>query len=145
MAIEMIELITEKATKLNNLRRVIDDIEKRHQEEIGTLKQQKEILQEELLQEFDRVGITQVKVPSGETIAKATRKGIEVVNEIHAFGWAYENRAVSISKTLVKQKLEGIMKEGKELPAGFEYKEIAYISVRNAKVEAQQAEVAPVA
>ena len=133
MSLKAIDKIQEKAERLYTLCRLIEDMDERQQEEMGTLKQQREILQDELLTEFKRVGIDQIKVNGGNTVARATRKGVEVTSEAHALQWAIDNRAVSVNKNLVKQKLEDVLKEGKPLPAGFEYKESEYISVRKPK------------
>ena len=130
-AIKAIDNIKEKGERLYVLRRVIEDIEKRHQEELGTLKEQREVLQNDLLASFKRIGIDQIKVNDGSSVARAVRKGLEVTSEAHALQWCIDNRAVSINKVLVKQKLEG----AKEAPAGFEFKEVEYISVRKPKAD----------
>ena len=127
----VVQMLQEKGEKLYNLRKVIGDIEDRHEAELGTLKQQRDMLQDELLEDFKRIGLFSIKLASGTTVVRAVRKGVEVTSEAMAFSWAYANRAVRIDTRLIAQKLEDALKTGAELPAGFQAKEIDYISVRN--------------
>lgn len=132
-----IERIKENATKLMVIRRTIQELKEKQAQELEHWEKLKDEVQTSLLLQFEKEGITSIKSDDGSTCSKAIRKGIEVTSDIHAFKWAYENRAVSINKILVKQKLEPVVKAGGKLPDGFDYKEVAYISVRSPKKEGE--------
>lgn len=132
-----IERIKILADQLATVRRVIDQKEKEHKEFVEELKIQRDKIQDNLLLGLKKIGLTSIKAENGETCAIAKRKGVEVTSEAHALSWAMANRAVSINKILVKQKLESVIKTGKKLPDGFAYKEVEYISVRKPKSEGE--------
>ncbi len=126
-----IDRIKEKAEQLANLRREIKVIEEATDVALSEKKAQRDKLQDELLLAFEKEGLSSIKVAEGDTYARSTRKGVSIVDELRAFDWAYKNRAVTIDKRIVAQKL----KDMKEVPNGFELVETAFISVRSAKKE----------
>ncbi len=134
-----IEKIKENANKLGIIRHTIARIKDEKEKELTHWETLRDELQASLLLQFDKEGLTSIKTDDGSGYSKQIRKGIEVTNDRAALEWALEERAVSINKILVKQKLEPVISAGKPLPPGFEYKEIAYISVREPKVAAKPA------
>jgi len=86
-------------------------------------------LQASLIAALKGAGMASVKLESGETYSKSSRKGFEIVNEPHALKWAVENMAVSIDKRIVAQKL----KDASEIPECFKVVESEYISIRSSK------------
>jgi hypothetical protein len=135
-----INRIKAKAEALADIRKLMKEIEDISRQKLANLQVQKDTLSALLIADFNKEGLTSIKTEDGDTYSKSVRKGIEVTSEAHAFAWCLDNRAVSINKTLVKQKLEPIMKAGKPLPDGFEYKEVEFISCRSAKVKETEPE-----
>ncbi len=133
-----IEKIKENANKLGIIRHTIARIKEEKEKELAHWETLRDELQTSLLLQFDKEGLTSIKTDNGAGYSKATRKGIEVTNDRAAFEWAIEERAVSINKPLIKQKLEPLVAAGKPLPEGFQYKEVFYISVREPKVAATE-------
>lgn len=125
-----IEKIKAYAEELRAVRDEIEAITEEADRKTEALKARKDVLQTELIAGFNKEGLTSIKTEDGATYAKAIRKGIEVTNERTALEWAIARRYVSINKLAVKQCLEPLIKKGEQLPTGFEYKEVEYISVR---------------
>lgn len=135
-----IERIKAKAEELREVRDLIAEIEEAAKQKTDELKAKREQLQTELILGFNKEGLSSIKTDDGSTYAKSVRKGVEVTNENMAIDWAIDNRAVTINKVLVKQKLEPLINKGKPLPDGFVYKEVEYISVRKPKSDKGEAE-----
>lgn len=129
MANKAIKNIKDAAEKLYNVRREIETKEEEMRIDLAVLKSTRDGLQDYLIKRLNENGIASIKVAGGDTFVKAIRKGVEVVNETQAFDWAYKNKAVMISNTIVKQ----ILKESREIPPCFKEVETEYISVRKAK------------
>lgn len=125
----MLDEIKTKAEQLYQVRTKINELEDGIKEQTKTLKTERDELQAQLIDQMNKAELASIKVSSGESYAKATRKGVAVSNEASALKWAKENSAVSIDRRLVAQKL----KDAKKLPAGFEAVESVYISVRKPK------------
>ncbi len=119
------------AEELSKLRQEEAKIKEKFEEMLKPLKEEKEKKQAELIQELHEVGLSSVKVESGESYSIKKGKSLLVTSEILAFKWAIDHRAVSINKTIVKQKLKGI----EEIPEGFSYEEREFISISKSKVE----------
>lgn len=129
-----IDRIKAKAEQLRQVRQKIDVVKESTAAALKPLEDEREILQQELIGEFDKEGLSSIKTDDGATYAKAKREGVTITNEAYALGWAIENRAISINSRLVAQKL----KDAKEIPAGFERVEVEYISVRSPKKENEE-------
>ena len=127
----IIDKIKAKAEELASVRKEIDAIEEAAKLSTEKLKARKEVLQMELLEQFKKHEIASIKSNDGSTYTRATRKGVEIVGETMALIWATVNHCVRIDTRLVAQTL----KDAKEMPAGFEAKEVEYISVRKPKAE----------
>ncbi len=119
------------AEELSKLRQEEAKIKEKFEEMLKPLKEEKEKKQAELIQELHEVGLSSVKVESGESYSIKKGKSLLVTSEILAFKWAIDHRAASINKTIVKQKLKGI----EEIPEGFSYEEREFISISKSKVE----------
>ena len=132
----VIKRITDKAERLAEVRTAINALEEEVKLKVDALKKERDELQEELIASLKKESLTTIKTSAGESYTLAKRKGISIVNEIFALKWAMENRAVSINKILVAQKL----KDAKEMPSGFEAVESEYISVRKPKANPAEAE-----
>ena len=127
----VIDKIKAKAEELASIRQQIDAIEEATKAAIEPLKEARECLQMELLEQFKKHELSSIKTNDGCSYARATRKGVEVISEVFALDWASKNHCVRIDSRLVAQKL----KDATEMPAGFEAKEVEYISVRRPKVD----------
>jgi hypothetical protein len=127
-----IERIKSKAEELAGIRKLMREIEEVSRKKLADLQAQKDKLSELLIAEFNKEGLSSIKTEDGDTYSKATRKGVEVTVESYALEWAIKHRAVSINRTLVKQKLEPLIGKGEKLPDGFIYKEVEFISCRSA-------------
>lgn len=119
------------AEELSKLRQEEASIKEKFEEMLKPLKEEKEKKQAELLEELHEVGLSSVKVESGESYSIKKGKSLTITSEVMAFKWAIENRAVSINKLIVKQKLKDI----DEVPKGFEYEEKEFISISKSKAK----------
>ena len=129
---KVIERIKANAEALAQIRVSIDNYKEDTKKVIDALELEKASIQALLLTDLRNEGLTSIKSSTGESYSRMMTKSLEVTNELQAFKWAYENRAVSINKTLVKQKL----KDATEVPVGFEMVESEYISCRKAPTKA---------
>ncbi len=119
------------AEELSKLRQEEAKIKEKFEEMLKPLKEEKEKKQAELIQELHEIGLSSVKVESGESYAIKKGKSLIVTSEAMALKWAIDNRAVSINKTIVKQKL----KDTDEVPKGFNYEEREFISISKPRVK----------
>lgn len=124
-----IEKIKSKAEQLATVRKEINELKEGYQKVLEAKEYVRDTLQADLITQFEKEGLSSIKTRDGDTYSRSVRKGVEITNEIRAFDWALKNRAVSISKILVAQKL----KEETEMPEGFKLVETPFISVRSAK------------
>ncbi len=131
MASKLIKKIQDTAERLYDLRREINAREEDFRKAIEVMKLERDSIQEVLIAGMTKNGLSSLKVSSGDSIFKASRKGVDITNELLAFDWAIKNKAVSINKTIVAQ----ILKDAKDIPKGFELVESEYIGVRKAQVE----------
>ena len=131
MASVIIKRITEKAEQLYTLRRQIEAKEEENRQTLEALKLERDAIQTALLADLTKNGLASIKVSSGDSFIRQSRKSIEITSPHLAFEWAIKNRTVSIDKTLVSQ----ILKTLDKVPEGFEVTEREYISVRKAKTD----------
>lgn len=124
-----IQDITNKAEKLYEVRDIISELEEESKKMIQKYKDQRDVLQTELIADMNDVGLASIKVKSGESYIKSIKKGIAVSNEALAFKWALQNKAVKPDLIVAAQ----IIKEMKSPPAGFKVVETEFISVRKGK------------
>ena len=126
-----IEQLKQLAERLYETRKAIVQIEdeaKKHTEELKTAR---DVIQSELINLMNEVGLSSIKTASGENYAKAKRKGIAILNPTQALFWARDNGCYAIDKKLLTQKLG----KTEELPECFEETITEYISVRKPKQE----------
>lgn len=128
MAIKLIKKIQDNADRLYELRKAIGAKEEAARLELEAMKLERDTLQDVLIYDMSRNGLSSLKVKDGNSFFVGTRKGVEVKNEALAFNWCIKNAAVKPDLKVAAQ----ILKEMKELPEGFEAKETQYISVRKA-------------
>lgn len=128
MASKAIRNITEAAERLYDIRKMIGEKEEANKAELEAMKAERDAVQAVLIGSLNKEGLSSIKVKSGDTFSKGIRKGLEVVNELSAFKWALEHKAVSINKILVAQQL----KDAKDIPECFREIETEFISVRKA-------------
>ena len=121
-----IQIIKDKAEQLRVVRASITKIEEEAKEATTPLKNERDLLQEELLEALREAGVNSIKVDTGESFARTPKRSLVVTNEAKAMYWAKENNAFSIDKRIVAQKLKDV----EELPEGFEPRESFYISIR---------------
>lgn len=128
-----IQKITDKAEKLYDIRRAINLKEEENKKELDGMKLEKEALQTSLIADMNKSGLAALKVKSGDTFTKSVKKSLEITNEVFAFKWALEHRAISINKILASQMLKD-----KPMPSGFKQVETEFISVRKAKQDVSE-------
>lgn len=126
---EFNQRIQKKAERLYQVRRLLDEIEEKREVETSKLKQERDMLQADLLSDMRAANQKKTETLDGVPVTIKAAHGLEITNEISAFKWAYENRLVTIDKTLVKQRL----KDQKTMPAGFALVDREYISVGKKK------------
>ena len=129
MASKAIRNIQDLAEKLYALRQEITAKEEENKKELEALKTERDAAQQLLLNKLNENGLVSLKVKSGDSFIKGTRKSIEIISEVYARKWAKENDCFSVDKTLVAQKLKDLS----EIPKCFDVVESEYISVRKAK------------
>jgi hypothetical protein len=123
--------ITKKANQLSELRAKIKEIENQFNAILDPLKDERDATQDELIKEMTKNKMASIRVESGETYIKSSRKSLEITNDLFALNWAKENYAISVNKTEAMKKL----KDMEKLPQGFEITETEFISIRSAKPE----------
>lgn len=121
--------IKEKSERLYQVRRELAALDEAHKKATEGLNIEKDVLQREVIEEMEAIGVASLKVSSGDTFTKAIRRSVAVTNPLVGLVWAKENNAVSIDSRLIAQKV----KDGVTLPDAFEVRETPYISVRKAK------------
>lgn len=114
---------------LYKIRQVIAEKEEQNKRELETLKLERDTMQSVLLSDMNKNGLLSLKLESGDSFFKGTRKGVDITNELLAFKWALDQKAVSINKTIVAQ----ILKESKNIPPGFVLVDSEFIGIRKAK------------
>ena len=129
MSKTIIDGIKKDAEALYTLRALIKEKKDSHKIELDKLEVEKEACEAVLMAQMKKVGISSLKVPSGDTVAMATKPGLEVTSEAHAFQWAIDHKAVSINKILVAQ----LLKDATEIPDGFQRVTREYIRVTKPK------------
>lgn len=129
-----------KAERLAEVRALLDDREERFKKETDELYQEEANLKALLLGKLKEAGMTQVKVKNGNTVGIIPSKRIEVLNEAAALVWAAKNMLVSINKTLVKSKLNDMMKANEPLPEFVRLEEGESISIKKPKPAATETE-----
>lgn len=129
MGSKIINRIQENAEKLYDLRKLIAEKEEENKRDLEALKTERDAIQSGLISEMNKNGLASLKVKSGDTFTKSSRKSLEVVDELGALKWSIQNMAVSINKTIVAQKLKDIP----EIPPFFKEIETEFISVRKGK------------
>lgn len=131
MANKTITKIKDAAEQLYKIRKQIEAIEEENKKTLEVLKVDRDVIQSLLISDLKKQGISSIKVSTGDSFYLGKHKGVEIVNEAQAFKWAYDQKAVSINKTIVAQ----ILKESKDIPAGFELIETEFISVKKGKLK----------
>lgn len=121
--------ITAIAKQLRETRLKIEQKKEELEKELSPLEAERDAYQLALLEGLKAQGMASIKLETGETYSKSSRKGIEVVLEPQALKWAMENMAVSIDRRIVAQKLKGV----EEIPSCFKVVETEYISIRSPK------------
>jgi hypothetical protein len=123
------ENLQKKAERLYQVRRLLEEYDKKYEQETTLLRKERDEIQEQLI--FDMKAANQKKVETldGVPVSIKATTGIEIIDNMLAFKWAVDNRAVSINKLLVKQKLENAT----DVPPGFKLYKTEYISVGKKK------------
>ncbi len=125
---KIIEKIIKKGDELSTLREEITKLEEESRSKLEPLKLQREAVQEELKLMLSENKLKSIKTSSGDNYTLAVAKGLSITDEKKALEWCVEHGAVSIDKLAIKSKLSKVT----VLPAGFEFSEREYISVRKA-------------
>lgn len=131
MAIKVIKRMQDTAEALYKIRQQIDEKEEANKQELASLKLERDAIQALLLADMNKNNLLSLKVKSGDSFYKGSRKGVEITNEAHALAWAIEHRTVSINKVLVAQELKQV--DPTQIPFGFKLTETEFISVRKGK------------
>lgn len=127
----VIDRIKSNAEQLAELRTTIAKTEEAHRLELESLKEKRDTLQNDLLTALRKEGLASIKTAAGESYARSTRRGVNIINPIAALAWAKEHGAIAIDRRIVATKLAKTDK----IPAGFELVETEYISVRKPRAE----------
>ncbi len=115
--ITTIQELTQKANLLKSKREQRDAMYEAYKQTADPVEGEINELNTEILEGFRALGLNNIRLETGENYTRAVKRGLEIINEIEAMKWAVENRAISINKILVAQKL----KEATEAPQGFSF------------------------
>lgn len=126
---KLIKRIKDSAESLYLVRKEIEEFEEKNRIIIQELKEKRDSIQASLLVDMNKNGLKSFKIASGDSIVVGSKKGVDIVNEVLAFKWCLEHKAVSINKLLVAQK----MKDSENIPPGFNLVVTEFISVRRSK------------
>ena len=126
-----IETIKNKAEALRTMREKINTLEEEQKSILQPLKEERDAIQTELVGIMKEADLASIKVSSGESFARASRKSLIITNEIQALNWAKDNYCFSLNKIIATQKL----KNAEVMPEGLKFEESEYISVRKPKEE----------
>ena len=99
-----IEQLKQLAERLYETRKAIVQIEEEAKKHTDELKTSRDILQTEIIELMNEVGLSSIKTASGESYAKAKRKGIAILNPTQALFWDRDNGCYKIDKILLAQK-----------------------------------------
>lgn len=124
-----IEIIKAKAEKLLELRAFISKREEEVDNELKAIKEERDTVQAELLEELKKDDLKSIKVSDGSSYIRASRKGIQITDPTRALFWAKENMCFSVDKRLAEQKISKM----ETAPDGFSLTETEYISIRKPK------------
>lgn len=131
-AANYIQKMNERAEELSKVRAEIRVREEKWKEETDHLFARERELKESLLDDLQSIGLSSVKVASGESYFISKTHDFEIKNPLQYDSWARDQRCVRIDKLLVKQRLNAALKKG-ELPEFVQPVERETISVRQAK------------
>lgn len=120
-----------KAEALGALRARITEMDEAHRAATDPLKRERDELNASLLEDLKKYDLKTVKSGSGESFTRAVRKSVGIMDPRLALTWATEHGAISIDKV----RAGAMLKAAKELPAGFEFVEVEYMSIRAPKKE----------
>ena len=121
--------IAAKANLLYTTRKMIEEEERVLEEKLKPIKELRDKVQAELIQEMHDQKIASLRVLDGDSVVLAKRKSYEVVSEVMALNWAKENHAIKVNMIEVSKKLNA----AEEIPACFKVNETEYISLRKNK------------
>lgn len=122
--------LTGKAEALHKARKEVDVIKKRHERELDAHFARISKLKGEVLSGLAVLGLSSVKVKSGDAYAKTKRKTYEIANPIAFDGWARDNRLVRVDREMARQRLQQLAGKGK-LPAFAKEKIVDTIAFRS--------------
>ncbi len=125
MATVSLVKIKEMAEEYKRLKIQIEKVDEEHKLLTESSRIELEKLKEKLTESFTKTGLPSIRTSDDYLVSYGKRKGVAVTNELTAFKWAVENKAVKIDSRLAGQ----IIKEMKEIPKGFELVETGYILV----------------
>lgn len=131
MVNKTIKKMQKDAEMLYNLRQLIDEKRDEYRKEMDILELERDSIEAILVANLKNNDLASLKVSSGDSFYIKKNKGINITNDALAFGWAYDNKAVSINKRIVAQ----ILKESKEMPPGFDLVENESIGIKKKKVD----------
>ena len=127
--------IKELGEKLYEARQAINAADQEYDKKVSGLKEQRDLFQQELVDSLKKVGISSIRVNSGDSFVLARKPRYAFTSETLALKWATENHCVRPDSELVRQKLNDQRKAGAELPSFVKVEETEYISVIKAKKE----------
>ena len=125
--------LQEKSLKLVQLREAIGEFDKEYEEKVKPLKEQKDVLQSEIMDELKNSGQFSARFDFG-TITRAVRKTLQVVDENKVVKWlkkkklAKEYVSVRPNELFFSSMLKEAVKQDLKID-GTELKETEYISV----------------
>lgn len=125
------------AEELYVVRQGLNTREERFKEETSTLYEKEAVLKADLLERLKAVGLTSVKVSSGDTWFISKRPVVDVKNELALQAWAIDQKLVKPDQDKIKARLKDMVAEKVDLPTFLGLSDRETISIRKAEVKKQ--------
>ena len=108
-AADFMKELHEKAEKLREVSAWLREREEMFKQETDAKFAEQDLLRSELLSALKTLGLSSVKVASGDSFIISKRKSFQFENEIALIKWATQHKLVTPDKMLVKQKLTKLL------------------------------------
>lgn len=122
-----------KSEELYKVRQLLNTREEEFKKNTEEWYEKEKTIKAELLDSLKTLGLTSIKVSSGDSFCITKRKSVDVLDDQLFTKWAISEHLVIPDKLKIKAKVESLVKGGTELPTFMKLVEFDSISVRKAK------------
>lgn len=139
-AAKFVGKMNDRAERLSVVRALINDRDEEYKRQTEALFTEEKELKEGLLEDLKTLGLSSVKVSSGDAYVISHKKDFIINDPIAANSWAKQNNCARVDKRILDTRLGEMLKKGDELPAFVEVSERETISIRKAKEDSMAQE-----